>query len=87
MSNVQPGDLAIVIRPLPLAPNALGMTVEVLDTLEFKARIRAPRPLVALDGVPRRIGWVRKASLWPVRHPGDDARDEMLRPLPAPMEA
>lgn len=95
MSNVQPGDLAVFVWPVGKPNRAfdernVGKLVTVLRPCgEGAWWIRCHTDFYRRYG-PCPAGHecvTYDAFLRPLRHPGDDARDEMLRPLPAAVEA
>ncbi len=94
--NCRPGDLAVMIHG-PKNAGLIVRVVCLLTKGEIiKATCGASvRVLTAntwlleqailrncSDGVPRYSPCARDDEMRPIRDPGDDARDEMLRPLP-----
>lgn len=88
--NCKPGDLAVIVNTTLAAsrPN-IGLLVDVLAfseaTLEWRCRpIQGQRKPLNGMGLPTDTGHVLvyDRNLRPIRDPGDDAQDEMLRPLP-----
>lgn len=86
--NCEPGDLAVVIRS-PDERN-IGLIVKVLEAhpylfgwwyVDTAGRGYAANRNGAPVSGSRRVR-VRDTDLRPIRDPGDDAVDEMLRPLP-----
>jgi hypothetical protein len=89
--NCKPGDLAVVVREMPLSPGMLGRIVRVVRRATDFERLSGFR--VTTEGIP---GWVVEAPrmnwegdvvdsraisdhlLRPIRDPGDSAVDEML---------
>jgi hypothetical protein len=81
--NCKPGDLAVFVRPrLQREAAFLGRIVRIVGKRPVK------HPLA-----PHVLGWRIEPALGerqhcaddalrPIRDPGDDAKDEMLRPLP-----
>lgn len=97
--NCKPGDLAIVVKAY--RPETVGKIVEVLDFLG-RTQFRDGTFLDDCWAVYGNFQgssydqWCIKnlceaclpdAWLRPIRDPGDDARDEMLRPLPQEVTA
>lgn len=92
MMNVKPGDLAVIIKGGWAAAAANeGRIVEVVRAFPFivegafswyvKGRLVMPGGAEVGE-----LG-VKDCDLRPIRNPGDDAVDEMLRPLPAERDA
>lgn len=87
--NCKPGDLAIIIRSEAGNEGKIVRCVKLSTT----ARIRRRDNSIVTDGVweldRELIGWrgrksrfIHDSCIRPIRDPGEDARDEMLRPLP-----
>lgn len=86
--NCKPGDLAVIVRSkntrnigfitrcVAFKPTRRGEPAWLIDP---------PCPVgnyVDESGVFRLSDWAYDSHLLPIRDPGDDAKDEMLRPLP-----
>ena len=92
--NCKPGDLAVIVRSD--ASENIGKLVTVLRPHHTRQAVwfvemhgncvdaRTNKPILAADP---RTPWVHDICLRPIRDPGDDAMDEMLRPLPAGLQA
>lgn len=86
--NCKPGDLAVIVSVLnPVAKFLIGTFVEVLETGFDPAGpawlVRLNREITnPITGERGDIGVALDVHLRPIRDPGDDAQDEMLRPLP-----
>ena len=83
--NCKPGDLAIVVKTRG-RPDAIGRIVRVVRPAQpgrlGPAWVIDP-PLVLKRGSGDEV---YDCALRPIRDPGDDAKDEMLRPLPNTLE-
>ena len=86
--NCKPNDLAVIVRTGPKSHHLLGRPVTV-HCLEFESTTYGPGwtyspPLKDSHGRP--LDFLEDAFLRPLRDPGDDAVDEMVRWCPAPRE-
>lgn len=72
--NVEPGDLAVFVRTAR-DPRWLGRICRVIEWFDIVQGW-------ITDPMPEGFIAVYDHSLRPIRDPGDDAKDEMLRPLP-----
>lgn len=99
--NCKPGDLAIVVRAEGwglagrVSQKLLGAIVRVVRLAPPSERFQCTADLVwkfeepikvELDGKTYWADGIDDSCLRPIRDPGDDAQDEMLRPLPEPVE-
>lgn len=88
--NCKPGDLAVIFRCC--YPRNVGKLVQVIDSHRCSTgewRIKALGELDTNYGDTVRAGqicWADDCDLKPIRDPGEDAKDEMLRPLPKELE-
>lgn len=96
--NCKPGDLAIIVRPsrwsgwivevVSSAPPFVrhvapdGVTFAAVSNCDYWL-VKAPRAFGLMPNRVTRYGVFHKRCLRPILDPGDDAKDEMLRPLPA----
>jgi hypothetical protein len=84
--NCKPGDLAVIVKTFrsDTRTNALGKVVQLSNESmthhEFGLLWRLATP-VEIEGYGSFTA-VADEILKPIRDPGDDAKDEMLRPLP-----
>lgn len=95
--NCKPGDLAVVIRCTDATQHALGAFVQVIEYWDERVYTRAfgidgwhttwrCKPasggaIVNWQGKRCKTVAIPDFALRPIRDPGDDARDEMLRPI------
>lgn len=88
--NCKPGDLAIVVRSKSGNEGKIVRCIRLCTPAEADAEHYWSGPLWKVDAllVAKRRGDVKftphcpDECLRPIRDPGDDAQDEMLRPLP-----
>lgn len=82
--NCKPGDLALIVCAYN-DPQHLGKIITCLKWWpdEWGGCWSTSPALHGAAG--QEIGW-HDDDLRPIRDPGEDAQDEMLRPLPAPSE-
>jgi hypothetical protein len=91
--NCKPGDLAVIVNTLPAGKFLLGRIVEVMHRVEDHDEgpawwVRLSRDIRnPIDGMTGSEGTAADCFLRPIRDPGDDAQDEMLRPLPQEIAA
>lgn len=88
--NCKPGDLAQVFRVTAKEIEwALGRIVRCvrLELLNGRLGWILEHPLEEPDPGIWAWCWIADDCLRPIRDPGDDARDEMLRPLPQEVKA
>lgn len=98
--NCKPGDLAVIVqaygwgRAGEISHAILGRIVRVTHLAPPTNATQCLASLVwnfeqdlkvVIDGVSYMIDGITDDCLRPIRDPGDDARDEMLRPLPSEM--
>jgi len=81
----RPGDLAILVK------SELGINLGKFCTVESACDsiswfVEFAHAINWCNGHYGRAGVVDDAWLRPIRNPGDEAQDEMLRPLPVPVE-
>lgn len=87
--NCKPGDLAAIVDALPIGRFLVGRMVTVVQRVEDGPEgptwwVRFDRPVMSpLNGLSAAEGRAADCFLRPIRDPGDDAKDELLRPLPA----
>ena len=86
--NCKPGDLAVVVRTHPTeaaTAQFLGrcVTLTAIDPMHPGCWRYEEMPLRGRHRG-QRVDWFSVPDEWlrPIRDPGDDAKDEMLRPLP-----
>lgn len=91
--NCEPGDLARYVGP-GLNRDALLRVVDKFRCDPGEWRCEAFQSLVIYEGenpahrvTAGEVVWAMDSSLRPIRDPGDDAADEMLRPLPVKVAA
>lgn len=88
--NCKPGDIAMIVGGIPenhgrlvlvLHRNDHGIQEWVCEALSrIMTRDTKTGPLYWAN--PGKLGCISDSNLRPIRDPGDDAQDEMLRPLP-----
>lgn len=79
--NCKPGDLAAVVSTMGVPENIklLGRILRVVEMSEFQG-------YWTVDAVGWPTRFCADAALRPLRDHGDEAKDEMLRPLPSEVE-
>lgn len=95
--NCKPGDLAIMVNSLATNNGKIYRVLDFVGGMRIEERDGTTRSLYdcwRVECLCRTVGskgkWYRPgeiaiasdAQLRPIRDPGDDAKDEMLRPLP-----
>ena len=92
--NCKQGDLAIIVESAADNAGKIVRCVKAAGVCSMFDRHGTRRTEAAWEVDPPLPGWagdvhnkVFDAQLRPIRDPGDDAKDEMLRPLPKEVHA
>lgn len=85
--NCKPGDLAIIVRSLAGNEGKIVRCLEGVWSIETMPWGDRASFMWRTDTVLKSWSgsfdcWIADRQLRPIRDPGDDAKDEMLRPLP-----